>query len=156
MVARKLNRIITEHPNIVASKAHSNRSLLIVLDRNMDLISPIQHTSTYQALIDDLLDHHANRVEFTISHDQDRGNKTTTSKKKFDLDPDTDTFYSKYKFSPFPEAIESNGLELQEVTSREKAIRSKTVSSAGASSDLDTMVGSAASDLASAVEKKDI
>jgi len=36
--------------------------------------------------------------------------------KKYDLDPDKDPFYETRKFNPFPEAIEQNGVELQEVT----------------------------------------
>jgi hypothetical protein len=154
MVARKLYRIITEHPNMISSKSHLNRSLIIILDRNMDLITPVQHNSTYQALIDDLLDHHANRVEFTMTSDNEQSNsKGKSNHKKIDLDPDNDPFYSQYKFSPFPEAIESNGIELQEVTNREKAIRSKTTPTGTFAMDSDT-VGStnAASDLASAVE----
>ena len=47
--------------------------------------------------------------------------------KKFDLDADMDPFYSRHKFYPFPEAIESNGVELQDVTSRDHVIPSKTV-----------------------------
>jgi len=123
MVARKLNRLLSEHPNTTVA-SHHNRPLLVLFDRNMDLITPIQHSSTYQALIDDLLKHKANRVEFDSTTEID-GRKRTMSK-KFDLDADTDQFYSKYKFNPFPEAIESNGVELQEVTSKENSIRSKT------------------------------
>lgn len=121
MVARKLNKLIADHPSTSNIKSHHSRPLLVILDRNMDLITPITHTSTYQALIDDLLKHKSNRVEFTIQ--QDNGKKLH---KKFDLDADEDKFYSQHKFKPFPEAIESNGAELQDVTSRENAIRSKT------------------------------
>ena len=154
MVARKLYRIISEHPSMSSSKSLMNRSLLVILDRNMDLITPVQHNSTYQALIDDLLDHHANRVEFTITSDSDSSNhRGKLNHKKIDLDPDNDSFYSQYKFSPFPEAIESNGIELQEVTTKEKAIRSKTTPTGTFPIDNETVGATkAASDLASAVE----
>ena len=60
MVARKLNRLITEHPTLVRSKdgRHTthHRPVLVIMDRNMDLITPVQHASTYQALIDDVKD----------------------------------------------------------------------------------------------------
>lgn len=120
----------------------------------MDLITPIQHSSTYQALIDDLLLHRANRVEFTTKSE---GNKRPQLK-KFDLDADQDPFYSRHKFKPFPEAIESNGLELQDVTTRETAIRSKTVAGGGddataGSYQGDSFTGAtSATDLASAVD----
>ncbi len=151
MVARKLNRLIAEHPT--TSRVQHSRPLLVILDRNMDLITPIAHSSTYQALIDDLLTHNANRVEFKVETTNDHGRKRV-QEKKFDLDADIDPFYSRHKFVPFPEAIESNGAELQDVTSRENAIRSKTVGGAGVN--LDGAVvheeNNAASDLASAVD----
>jgi hypothetical protein len=125
MVARKLNRMIAEHPTLLRSKSSSlHRPLLVILDRNADLITPIQHTSTYQALVDDMLTHKANRVEFELTTDAG-GKRPKAVQKKFDLDPDEDPFYSQHKFNPFPEAIESNGTELQEVTVKEQSIRSK-------------------------------
>lgn len=157
MVARKLNRLLSEHPNTNTSKSHHNRPLLVLLDRNMDLITPVQHSSTYQALIDDLLQHKANRVEFSATDDKN-GRKHTTQK-RFDLDVDTDPFYARHKFNPFPEAIESNGVELQEVTTQENAIRSKTAGGAGVGDDSDAGVAdsasptnNSASDLANAVD----
>mmetsp|Transcript_8940 Transcript_8940/g.10348 ORF Transcript_8940/g.10348 Transcript_8940/m.10348 type:complete len:707 (-) Transcript_8940:24-2144(-) len=159
MVARKLNRLIAEHPT--TSKVSHNRPLLVLLDRNMDLITPIAHSSTYQALIDDLLSHNANRVEFKVESLNDHGRKRTQDK-KIDLDADVDPFYNRHKFVPFPEAIESNGVELQEVTSRENAIRSKTASGGGGNESENGIGGNsvvlhddnnnAASDLANAVD----
>mmetsp|Transcript_12010 Transcript_12010/g.13472 ORF Transcript_12010/g.13472 Transcript_12010/m.13472 type:complete len:655 (+) Transcript_12010:177-2141(+) len=125
MVARKLNRMIAEHPTLLRNKSSGlHRPLLVILDRNADLVTPIQHTSTYQALIDDMLKHKANRVEFDVITDRG-GKRPKTVQKKFDLDPDQDPFYSRHKFHPFPEAIESNGVDLQEVTAKEQSIRSK-------------------------------
>lgn len=147
MVARKVNRMIAEHATLIRSKK-SSRPLLVIMDRNSDLITPIQHASTYQALIDDLLTHNANRVEFVVTTDQDakRPKKTT---KKYDLDPDKDPFYVDHKFQPFPEAIESNGVELQQVTQKEQQIRSKT---GGATDNVDPLANTAANDLATAVD----
>ena len=133
MVARKLNRLITEHPTLIRSKdgrhQSHHRPVLVIMDRNMDLITPVQHASTYQALIDDVLEHKANRVEFNVKPDENadgRRRAPPAVRKKFDIDPDVDPFYSRHKFNPFPEAIESNGAELQDVTAREQQIRSKT------------------------------
>jgi hypothetical protein len=163
MVARKLNQLIAEHPKLSSSGSSSSRSnnqqrpLLVILDRNMDLITPIQHSSTYQALIDDLLTHVANRVEF-ITKAEGSNKKVKAQVKKFDLDADLDPFYSRHKFQPFPEAIEENGVELQEVTAREQAIRSKTVGGGGGAGGGNEQAppseeeGGAASDLANAVD----
>lgn len=147
MVARKLNRMIAEHPTLLRTKSSLTRPLLVILDRNTDLITPVQHTSTYQALIDDLLRHQANRVEFDVVLDPN-AKRAKKQLKRFDLDPDEDPFYANHKFQPFPEAIESNGTELQDVTQREMEIRSKA---GGRDASLDPMVSSA-TDLASAVD----
>jgi len=145
MVARKLNKMIVEHPTLLRNKSSLHRPLLVILDRNADLITPIQHTSTYQALVDDLLKHNANRVEFEVSNDSG-GGRGKPVLKKFDLDPDEDEFYSKHKFNPFPEAIESNGVDLQQVSVKEQNIRSKATGQHTSSSD------SSATDLATAVD----
>lgn len=161
MVARKLNRLITEHPTLVRSKDGSrlthHRPVLVIMDRNMDLITPVQHASTYQALIDDVLEHRANRVEFNVKPDANdaaaggggrRGRAPPVVRKKFDIDPDVDPFYCRHKFHPFPEAIESNGAELQDVTVREQQIRSKTTGG----KDLVSAATDGPSELATAVE----
>jgi sec1 family domain-containing protein 1 len=147
MVARKLNKMISEHPTLLRGKSSSHyRPLLVIMDRNSDLVTPVQHSSTYQALIDDLLSHNANRVEFQVSVGDDKRRKSVA--KKYDLDPDADPFYSRQKFNPFPEAIESNGAELQEVTAREQAIRSKT----GDTHNADPMANAGTNELANAVD----
>jgi hypothetical protein len=151
MVARKLNRMIAEHPTLLRNKTSIGRPLLVIMDRNSDLITPIQHTSTYQALIDDLLRHKANRVEFQVVQDPE-AKRPKKIDRRFDLDPDKDPFYSAHKFQPFPEAIESNGTELQEVTAREQAIRSKAGrGDSGVTIAADPMA-SGAGDLATAVD----
>lgn len=151
MVARKLNKMIAEHPTLLRNKSSLHRPLLVILDRNADLITPIQHTSTYQALVDDMLDHKANRVEFEVTN-EGAGGRNKSTLKKFDLDPDQDAFYSKHKFHPFPEAIESNGLDLQEVTTKEQNIRSKAIGQDTTTSSMDPMGSSSATDLATAVD----
>jgi sec1 family domain-containing protein 1 len=150
MVARKLNKMIAEHPTLLRNKSNiaSSRPLLVLLDRNADLITAIQHTSTYQALIDDLLTHKANRVEFEVGAGDP---KKKATQKRFDLDPDEDPFYKAHKFQPFPEAIESNASELEEVTARESEIRSKAAGG-GSASNRDPMAVLGTNELATAVE----
>jgi len=148
MVARKLNKMISEHPTLLRNKSSITRPLLVILDRNSDLITPVQHTSTYQALIDDLLQHKANRVEFEVVQDPEAKRPKKTLK-RFDLDPDVDPFYSNHKFQPFPEAIEQNGAELQEVTQREQEIRSKSGGDTSVAAD---PLASGAGDLVAAVD----
>jgi len=128
MVGRKLNRLISEHPLLSRGKAQYARPLLVILDRNADLVTPIQHPSTYQALIDDVLQHNANRVEFMQKVGKSDDENARSVAKKYDLDADEDRFYKEHKFNPFPEAIEQNGIELQKVTAREQEIKMKTSS----------------------------
>ena len=151
MVARKLKKMIAEHPTLLRGKSSTHfRPLLVILDRTADLITPILHASTYQALIDDLLTHKSNRVEFQVTQNAE-GKRPKKIAKKFDLDPDEDPFYSKHKFNPFPEAIEQNGVELEEVTRKEQQIRSKTGESGGPLSP-EPLAASNATDLATAVD----
>jgi len=147
MVARKLNRMIAEHPTLLRNKSSITRPLLVILDRSADLITPVQHTSTYQALVDDLLKHSANRVEFEVVQDE-TAKRPQKVLKRYDLDPDQDPFYASQKFQPFPEAIESNGRELQEVTTREQEIKAK----AGGGQAATDPYASGANDLATAVD----
>jgi sec1 family domain-containing protein 1 len=150
MVARKLNRMIAEHPTLLRNKSSLHRPLLVILDRTADLITPIQHTSTYQALIDDMLTHNANRVEFDMLPD---ANSKRPVHKKFDLDPDEDPFYSRHKFHPFPEAIESNGVDLQDVTAKTDAIRSKAAGGGKESmTNIPDPMANSTTDLATAVD----
>lgn len=157
MVARKLNRMIAEQAASGTSKMSSlSRPLLVIMDRNSDLVTPLQHNASYQALVDDVLQHASNRVNFVVKEDkgsESRSRKSAAPQKKtYDLDADGDPFYSKYKFSPFPEAIESNGSELDDVTEKEKEVRSKTTTTTSNSAMGAYEDSSAATDLASAVE----
>lgn len=146
MVARTLHKLLLEQAHVLqqqntaanAGSADRSRPLLVLLDRNADLLTAVQHTSTYQALIDDLLQHAANRVEFDVMPAPDAGPRAKPTHKRYDLNPDEDPFYQAQKFQAFPEAIESNSSELQQVTEREAAIKSGS--------------NKAAEDLASAVD----
>ena len=70
------------------------RPLMLIFDRTCDLSTSAMHTSTYQSLIDDLLDHKLNRV--TI---ESKGG--TEKKKTYDLNTQNDSFFSRYAGIPF-------------------------------------------------------
>ena len=53
-------------PSIESLNSDRPRPLLLIFDRTADMAPPLLHTSTYQALIDDLLDHHLNRVTIEL------------------------------------------------------------------------------------------
>jgi hypothetical protein len=98
-----------------------SRPLLLILERSSDLFPVLQHNSSYQALIADLLDFKLNRVTVEVN---DKAT-STTKKKTYDLNVATDHFFQRFAGSPFPEAVEAYEKELTEVSQKESAIRSR-------------------------------
>ncbi|SPO20912.1 related to SLY1 protein [Ustilago trichophora] len=138
LVARKLESKIREH--ITSSRGGSNlfseaagsaghaswtssRPLLVVLDRNVDLVPMLAHSWTYQALVQDVLDLQLNRVTVVSSEGG------VTSKKTYDLDS-KDFFWSKNSATPFPQVAEDIDAELN----RYKADAAEITRSTGISS----------------------
>ncbi|EST09950.1 Sec1-like protein [Kalmanozyma brasiliensis GHG001] len=118
LVARKLESKIREHitssrggTNLFSesSASHpswsSSRPLLVVLDRNVDLVPMLAHSWTYQALVQDVLDLQLNRVTVVSSENG------ISSKKTYDLDS-KDFFWSKNSATPFPQVAEDIDHEL--------------------------------------------
>lgn len=76
--------------------------MLLILDRNVDLVSMLSHGWTYQALVSDCLDIKLNRVVVT-SKDQPT--------KSYDLDS-KDFFWARNAAHPFPQVAEEIDNEL--------------------------------------------
>lgn len=164
MVAEELRKLISDSlttggssgGGVFGNQKAYNRPLLIVIDRSADLVTPLRHTSTYQALLDDVLEHRVNRV--TVDIEGKPGQPATKKRKTYDVDCETDTFYSRLKGSPFPEAIDANATELAAVTQREEDIRRRTTGGVGGEGGMGAGKGvgmggpTGASDLATAVE----
>ena len=138
LVARKLESKIREHitssrggTNLFSEAAgsagqaswSSSRPLLVVLDRNVDLVPMLAHSWTYQALVQDVLDLQLNRVTVISSEGG------VTSKKTYDLDS-KDFFWSKNSATPFPHVAEDIDAELN----RYKADAAEITRSTGISS----------------------
>ncbi|KAI0031264.1 SLY1 protein [Vararia minispora EC-137] len=83
-----------------AGLSNLQRPLLLLLDRNMDLVPIMSHGWTYQALVSDCLDMKLNRV--TVTHPQ---------KKAYDLDS-KDFFWAKNAANPFPQVADDIDTEL--------------------------------------------
>lgn len=74
--------------------ASFQRPLLVLVDRNVDLATPLHHTWTYQALTHDVLNLSLNRITLT---EQDPAHPTARSKtKEYDLN-DADNFWATHK-----------------------------------------------------------
>lgn len=95
------------------------RPLLILLDRNFDLATPLHHTWTYQALLHDVFDLDLNRVELEKSQ-LSTGKEAT---KKYDL-INTDKFWRQQKGNPFPVVAESVQEELEKFKQCDGEIKS--------------------------------
>ncbi|GAA6010832.1 hypothetical protein JCM11491_004557 [Sporobolomyces phaffii] len=124
MVARKLDRLVRDHLASSGQRGQnafnsgsgassgsgggdgfSARPLLVLFDRNVDLVPMLSHSWTYQALVNDVLGMKLNRVTVEAPD----GGKM--SKKTYDLDS-KDFFWSKNSLNPFPHVAEEIDLEL--------------------------------------------
>ena len=92
------------------------RPLLILLDRNFDLTTPLHHTWTYQALIHDVFDLKLNRVDVDTSTTNQATASTSATianqRKTYDL-LNTDKLWKQQKGNPFPVVAESIQSELE-------------------------------------------
>ncbi len=98
------------------------RPLLILLDRNFDLATPLHHTWTYQALMHDLLNFKLNRIEIEKSTTSSASSSSRESK-TYDLS-NTDKFWKLQKGSTFPVVAESVQEELEKYKQYENELKS--------------------------------
>ncbi|NWT95253.1 SCFD1 protein, partial [Urocynchramus pylzowi] len=137
MVAVKLDKKLRENlrdarnslftgDTLGAGQFSFQRPLLVLVDRNIDLATPLHHTWTYQALVHDVLDFHLNRVNL----EESAGTESTPAgarpkkknKKSYDLTI-SDKFWQKHKGSPFPEVAESVQQELESYRAQEDEVK---------------------------------
>lgn len=92
------------------------RPLLCLVDRSIDMSTPLHHTWTYQALIHDLLSTELNKVVIT-----DKGDPKSKPR-VFDLNPN-DKFWREQKGSPFPQVAEAVQRELDGYKKHEDEVK---------------------------------
>ena len=104
------------------------RPLLVLLDRNMDMATPLHHTWTYQALAHDVLSLRLNRV---VIHESDPvtnggasggGRSQKAGSKTYDLSS-SDRFWQQHKGKPFPQVAESVQEELDSYRASEDEVK---------------------------------
>jgi 3D (Asp-Asp-Asp) domain-containing protein len=100
------------------------RPLLVILDRNMDMATPLHHTWTYQALAHDVLNLKLNRlrIDEAVDGDQTNGARSKTKPKTYDLSS-TDKFWNQHRGSPFPQVAESVQEELETYRNSEEEVK---------------------------------
>ena len=97
------------------------RPLLLVIDRSLDLATPLHHTWTYQAMIHDVLDFQLNTVNVTET--QKEGEVTRVKKThKYNL-AQSDKFWQTNMGNPFPEVAEAVQEEIEEYKSHEEEVQ---------------------------------
>ncbi|XP_067939392.1 sec1 family domain-containing protein 1-like [Watersipora subatra] len=98
------------------------RPLLVLLDRNMDLATPLHHTWTYQALAHDVLTLKLNNIEVeegAQASTPGAGAIPKRKKKSFDLNSATDKLWQIHRGSPFPTVAEAIQENLDDYRSKE-------------------------------------
>lgn len=116
--------------NVGSSAWAASRPLLIVLDRNIDLVPMLAHSWTYQALVQDVLDLKLNRVTVPVDGTSDpTAASAAANKRAYDLDS-KDFFWTKNASTPFPQVAEDIDYELN----RYKADAAEITRSTGISS----------------------
>uniref|UniRef100_A0A3B4AIY4 Uncharacterized protein n=1 Tax=Periophthalmus magnuspinnatus TaxID=409849 RepID=A0A3B4AIY4_9GOBI len=137
MVAVKLDKKLRENlrdarnslftaDNMTAGQFSFQRPLFVLVDRNLDMATPLHHTWTYQALVHDVLDFHLNRVVLEESSGPEPSPSGARPKKKnrktYDLTA-ADKFWQKHKGSPFPEVAEAVQEELDTYRAQEDEVK---------------------------------
>ncbi|KAI9163036.1 Protein sly1 [Paramyrothecium foliicola] len=135
MVAARLDRKLRDHilnskDNLfsnqrpAAAGTPSSRPVLILLDRNVDLIPMLSHSWTYQSLVHDVLNMKLNRITIESPADENNPAKGKT-KKAYDLSAN-DFFWAKNAGVPFPQVAEDIDAELTKYKEDTAAITKKT------------------------------
>lgn len=122
-VASKLDLKLRDYlQNNTAAPSIQQRSVLVLLDRNIDLASMLSHSWIYQCMVSDVFTLKRNVIKIR-KYNKDSPNSPATVK-EYDVDP-KDFFWNKYSHLPFPDVVENADLELslykrdaQELTSR--------------------------------------
>ncbi|XP_071515570.1 sec1 family domain-containing protein 1 isoform X4 [Panulirus ornatus] len=106
--------------SFAAGQLSFQRPLLVIVDRNVDLATPLHHTWTYQALVHDVLNLSLNRITVT---EQDAAHPTNRTKtKEYDLS-NLDGFWKAHKGSAFPDVAAAVEKELEEYKKAETHIK---------------------------------
>lgn len=90
----------------------------MILDRNMDLATPLAHPWTYQSLTHDVLENTQNQVKFV----EEQTGKPP-SQKTYSVDTRRDPFWSTHRGSPFPTVAEAIQNELEEYRKSEDDVK---------------------------------
>ncbi|KAL2852587.1 Sec1-like protein [Aspergillus pseudodeflectus] len=148
LIATKLDRKLRDHilnskDNLFSTKKSapgvpSARPVLVIVDRNVDLVPMLSHSWTYQSLVQDVLQMRLNRI--TVETADESNPAKGVSKKAYDLNSN-DFFWKRNAGAPFPQVAEDIDAELTRYKEDANEITRKT----GASSIEDLQAETSAS-----------
>ncbi|KAF2221882.1 Sec1-like protein [Elsinoe ampelina] len=137
MIAAKLDRKLRDH--ILNSKDNlfsganarsgtsagtpASRPILIIVDRNVDLVPMLSHSWTYQSLVHDVLKMRLNRI--TVELPGDAAAPGSTTKRAYDL-TSNDFFWARNAPVPFPQVAEDIDAELTRYKDDASEVTKKT------------------------------
>ncbi|KAF2021027.1 putative Golgi transport protein Sly1 [Aaosphaeria arxii CBS 175.79] len=135
MIAAKLDRKLRDHylnnktglfsgSDQKSAAAVSSRPVLIIVDRNVDLLPMLSHSWTYQSLITDILDMRLNKIKVTVPVDENNPAKGTR-KEEYDLQS-SDYFWLRNATRPFPDVAEDIDIELKKYEEDASEVTKKT------------------------------
>ncbi|KAM0718923.1 hypothetical protein Q7P37_005995 [Cladosporium fusiforme] len=157
MIAAKLDRKLRDHilnakDNLFSGKTSApggavSRPVMIIVDRNVDLVPMLSHSWTYQSLIHDVLSMNLNRITVETPVDDADESKGTT-KRSYDL-TQSDFFWNKNAGVPFPQVAEDIDTELTRYRDDAAELTKKT--GANSIEDLQNETGASAQHLKAAI-----
>ena len=138
MIATKLDRKLRDHilnskDNLFSSHGQrpssatgtpTSRPVLVIVDRNVDLIPMLSHSWTYQSLVHDVLKMHLNRITMETLIDAEDPSKGKI-KRAYDLNS-TDFFWARNSGIPFPQVAEDIDTELTKYKDDASEVTKKT------------------------------
>ncbi|KAL6709049.1 Vesicle trafficking between the ER and Golgi [Coniothyrium glycines] len=131
-ISAKLDRKLRDH--ILNSKTNlfsdhksstvASRPVLVIVDRNVDLVPMFSHSWIYQSLVYDVLDFHLNKITMTVAKDKDRP-EGGSKKLSYDL-TSSDYFWARNAALPFPNVAEDVTNEWNKYQEDADAVTKKT------------------------------
>ncbi|KAI9763681.1 MAG: Vesicle trafficking between the ER and Golgi [Geoglossum simile] len=107
-----------------ATGTSASRPVLIILDRNVDLIPMLSHSWTYQSLVHDVLKMKLNRITVETPLDE-RNPDAGKTRRAYDLNSN-DFFWAKNASVPFPQVAEDIDTELTRYREDANEVTKKT------------------------------
>lgn len=133
MIATKLDRKLRDHvlnskDNLFSTKGSGanvysapSRPVLIILDRNVDLVPMLSHSWTYQSLVHDVLKMHLNRITVDVADETN----PIAKPRAYDLNA-SDFFWVRNASAPFPQVAEDIDKELTKYKADAEDVTKKT------------------------------